>query len=79
MLIAKNRNYIQITASISPGSSGGAVINSFGELIGISTMTMKEGQNLNFAIPVSDILKVTLGSFSDKKSIDANNYFYKGY
>lgn len=75
----KNRNYIQITASISPGSSGGAVVNSKGELIGISTMTIKGGQNLNFAIPVNDVMNVSLGSFSDKKYIDANNYFYKGY
>ncbi len=75
----RNRNYIQITASISAGSSGGAVVNSRGELIGISTMTLKEGQNLNFAIPVNDIMKITLGSFSDKKYVEANNYFYKGY
>jgi tetratricopeptide (TPR) repeat protein len=77
-VIKENRNLIQITASISPGSSGGAVLNTKGELIGISTLTFKEGQNLNFAIPVSDILKVTLGSYSNKNEIDANNYFYKG-
>ncbi len=44
---------IQITASISSGSSGGAVVNSKAELIGISTYTVKEGQNLNFAIPIN--------------------------
>jgi len=52
------RSFIQITASISPGSSGGAVVNDKGELIGISTLTFKQGQNLNFAIPIEDILKV---------------------
>ncbi|MBS1492313.1 MAG: trypsin-like peptidase domain-containing protein [Bacteroidetes bacterium] len=46
-------NYIQISASISHGSSGGALINSYGELIGITTSTIEEGQNINFAIPVS--------------------------
>lgn len=50
--------YIQITASISPGSSGGAVVNTKGELIGISNMTISEGQNINFAIPVSEILSL---------------------
>ena len=56
------RNFIQITASISTGSSGGAVVNDKGELIGISTFTAKDGQNLNFAIPIDDILKVEIGS-----------------
>ena len=72
------RNFIQITAGISSGSSGGAVVNSEGELIGISTFTIKDGQNLNFAIPVSDILSLKIGSYSDKDSIEKYNLFYKG-
>ena len=53
---------IQITAPISPGSSGGPVLNSKGELIGISVGQLKDGQNLNFAIPISyiQILKTQL-------------------
>jgi tetratricopeptide (TPR) repeat protein len=41
---------LQITAPISSGSSGSPVINSRGELVGIATLTLVEGQNLNFAI-----------------------------
>ena len=52
------KNYIQITASISSGSSGGAILNDKGELIGISTLTAKEGQNLNFAVPIDEVLNV---------------------
>ena len=49
---------IQITAPISPGSSGSPVINLKGEIVGIATFQMKQGQNLNFAIPISVVTKL---------------------
>jgi S1-C subfamily serine protease len=45
--------FLQITAPISPGSSGGPVFNSQGGVIGISTATSAKGQNLNFALPAN--------------------------
>ena len=45
--------YIQTSAPISHGSSGGALLNTYGEVIGITSAGLDEGQNLNLAIPVS--------------------------
>lgn len=48
-------NMIQFTAPISHGSSGGAVLNMQGEVIGISTAGFDEGQNINLAVNYEDI------------------------
>jgi tetratricopeptide (TPR) repeat protein len=49
---------IQITAPISSGSSGSPLLNLKGELLGVISFTMKEGQNLNFAVSVDNLGKL---------------------
>ena len=44
--------YLQISAPISPGSSGGGLFDDTGKLIGLPTFYISEGQQLNFAVPV---------------------------
>ena len=49
---------IQITAAISRGSSGGAVVNENVEVIAIVSETRGDGQNLNFAVPVNALQRL---------------------
>jgi S1-C subfamily serine protease len=55
----KGLSLLQITAPISPGSSGGPIADEKGEVIGIAVATFRGGQNLNFAIPVRYIKQLS--------------------
>ena len=48
-------NVIQIQVPINPGNSGGPLFNKKKELVGVNTFTA-EGENLNFAIAVDDVI-----------------------
>jgi len=50
---------VQMTAPISPGSSGSPVLNMKGDVVGIATFLLVAGQNLNFAVPAERIAKMS--------------------
>jgi len=52
---------IQITAPISPGSSGSPVVNMHGQVIGVATLQITGGQSINFAIPSERISQLQSG------------------
>jgi hypothetical protein len=47
--------WIQTTAPISPGNSGGPLVNSRGEVVGVNTWVCAAGQNLNFSLSVVNL------------------------
>lgn len=57
-------NYIQITAPVSPGNSGGPLLNMRGEVIGVATFQYRTGQNLNFCVAASRIIDLQEGKQS---------------
>lgn len=57
--------YIQISAPISSGSSGGALVDEQGKVIGITAAVYYGGQNLNFAVPIN-LLKPMLSENINK-------------
>jgi Flp pilus assembly protein TadD len=60
---------IQTSAAISHGSSGGGLFDTQGQLVGITTFFLKEGQNLNFALPGEWVQAVA----SHRVSLEENN------
>src|SRR6476619_2722581 len=62
---------IQITAPISPGSSGSPVVNMAGQVIGIATLQAEQGQSLNFAVPSERILQLKVSDLQTVSSLTA--------
>jgi len=63
---------IQTSAPISPGSSGGGLFDARGDLVGITSFYLKEGQSLNFAVPgdwVAELLALPGSTSGDKNSV----------
>lgn len=52
-----NQRYVQTTASISAGSSGGGLFDARGHLVGITTFRLRDAQSLNFAIVADEFVR----------------------
>jgi hypothetical protein len=55
--------YIQMSAASSPGSSGGALLNKYGQVIGITSATYTSGQNLNLSIPLTYLEDMDISAY----------------
>jgi S1-C subfamily serine protease len=64
---------LQISAPISQGSSGGPLFNQFGEVVGVTTLIVAQGQSINFAVPgnylkplVAQPIAIALDKFAEE-------------
>jgi tetratricopeptide (TPR) repeat protein len=65
--IRTDQGLVQITAPISPGSSGSPVMTEDAKVMGVATLQSERGQNLNFAIPVQ-IVNAALAGIDQKNA-----------
>lgn len=77
----EDSEYIQITTPISPGSSGGALIDAKGKVIGVTAaFIMNDGENINLAVPIHklDELK-TNATTAGLPGTTSTTKYYDGY
>lgn len=66
----KGNRYLQITAAISEGSSGGPILNESGQVVGIAVASVREGQNLNFAVSGLDLAAIIFKTVGEGFGVD---------
>lgn len=72
--VYEGERYIQMSAPISPGNSGGPVFDRYGQVIGVSVAQMVGGQNLNLAVPVSQLRAMVADEYPNRRSFGASSW-----
>lgn len=68
-------NFLQTDSAINPGSSGGPLVNLYGEVVGINTAIIEKAQLIGFAIPINivkDIMGMLVTGKTERGSLGAS-------
>jgi S1-C subfamily serine protease len=58
--------FLQVTAPLNPGNSGGPCVNEIGQVVGVNTSIIQEAQNIGYVVPISDVKAVIKAMYSVK-------------
>ena len=73
--VIDGRSYIQISAPIAPGSSGGALLNEYGQVVGVTTAGIELGQ-VNLATPITELATASrFPAMRTLKYLSAHSHF----
>ncbi len=65
--VGEGSYWLQTTAPVSPGSSGGPLLDATGQVVGVVIAQRRGGQNLNFAVPASEVIKLLTGPINTRQ------------
>jgi S1-C subfamily serine protease len=73
--VYRGKKWIQMSAPVSPGNSGGPLFNMKGEVIGVTTRVVAwfRAQNLNLAVPVNVLKKMIKSKYPNRRSVGADS------
>lgn len=72
--ISPGVQWLQTTAPISPGSSGGPLLLADGRVVGVTTAMLQKGQNLNFAVPSAEVQRFLKQPFVSREIWKGRSY-----
>jgi hypothetical protein len=76
----KDSRFIQTTAEVSPGSSGGPLFNKEGKVVGVTTFIVGQGEALTFAVPIEYVKNIMSqqksGGLSKETGVENNEGYY---
>ncbi len=72
----KGKKFIQMSAPVSPGNSGGPVFNQYGDVVGVTVakVMMGLGENLNLAIPVNELRDMLAAEHDAPRKFGASSW-----
>jgi serine protease Do len=72
--VYEGERFIQMSAPISPGNSGGPVFDRHGRVIGVSVAHLTGGQNLNLAVPVSQLQALIAEDYPNRRRFGTSSW-----